>query len=150
MQKINCRCECGSVELRLTEAPFSRFYCHCETCQEVYQQPFADITLVNATAVEIRGLPTIEYRRYSENVERGICKDCRKPIIARIPEMSSVVLVPAYSYSKTDELPGGKLPVPKAHLYYHRAQQPVDDSLEKVSGAKESQLMALEIFSLKS
>lgn len=141
MKKITCECECGAVKLQLTESPRGRFYCHCSICQEVYQKPYADVTFVKSSVVEVSEESNIDYRSYTRNVKRGVCKNCEKPILARMTRMSSVVMIPAYSYRASD----GNLPEPKAHLYYHSRQAEVDDHVKKVNGPIRSQLKAMAI-----
>ena len=145
MQQIKCQCECGNVELTLTEAPRARFYCHCEFCQEVYQKPYADVTVVKSGTVEVNDESAIDYRNYTPNVNRGVCKNCGRPIIARMTKMSSIVMIPAYSYQNSEGISEADLPEPKAHLYYHRKQAEVDDSVKKVNGPVRSQLKAMGI-----
>ncbi len=41
----SCACSCGHSTFAVKGAPLLRFICHCEICQAIYKQPFADVTV---------------------------------------------------------------------------------------------------------
>lgn len=140
MSDINCQCSCGQVQLVLSEAPCARFQCHCEICQQVYAGPQADVTVARCRSVAIANPTAIEYRSYWSSLKRGVCRQCREPVIAWLPLLPfyKVALIPAQTYPED-----AVLPQVKAHIFYHRRQRDARDLAPKVSGFVRSELMAM-------
>lgn len=81
------RCLCGAVELRLSGAPISITYCHCESCRRATGSP---LTVVVGYEVAQVSYPKEEPRSFasSPGIDRPFCPHCGSRIgyrDARLP-----------------------------------------------------------------
>lgn len=72
MKTISCRC--GSVQVRLSDAPIVQFYCHCDDCRAVTGGAFLPIALFPADAVTVSGGPTSTWTY--KTLPRTRCSTC--------------------------------------------------------------------------
>ena len=135
----SCACACGRSTFRVGGPPVSRFYCHCNICQSVYRQPFADVTAFWAGAVSLPGNHGIWFQRYRlpPALRRGTCPSCNAPVIGflRLAPFLQLAFVPSRNFADPSALPPAG-----AHIFYHRRVDDVNDSLPKISGYWPSEL----------
>jgi hypothetical protein len=74
MEAITLSCRCGSVQLRVGNAPIAQFYCHCDDCRAVTGGAFAPIALFSTDAVTVSGGDTCTWT-YKE-LPRTRCSTC--------------------------------------------------------------------------
>jgi hypothetical protein len=136
-QELPCRCDCGQTQLKVAKPPMLRFHCHCMICQNLYQQPFSDVTVMWAKDAKLTECEHIEYKRPGLLLRRGVCTQCEQPIFATMTLLPGLKLafVPANRFDSNDELPRAT-----AHIFYHRSQAEMDDGLLKVRGFINSEL----------
>lgn len=129
----SCACRCGQSTLRAHGAPALRFFCHCQICQSVYKQPYADVTALWAGAISLPDDHSIQFKRYRRPpaLRRGTCPSCSAPVVGflRLAPFVQLAFVPSGNFS----VPAA-LPLPSVHVFYHRRVADVHDSLPKVSG----------------
>lgn len=137
-QDIFCRCECGQTQVTLAKPPMLRFHCHCTICQELYKQPFSDVTVMWAKHAKLTQSEHIEYRRPGLLLKRGVCTQCEQPIFATMTLFPGLklVFIPASRYENKALLPRAS-----AHIFYHRTQAEMNDGLLKVKGFIKSELV---------
>lgn len=132
-------CACGASKAKVGKLPRHRFYCHCTICQELYQKPFADVTIVRANAVDVTTPDTLTFKKYKAPpaLDRGVCNHCKKPLVGflSMPLMPKLAFVPAMNFAA-----GTKLPAATMHIYYKSRTSDCEDDLRKVAGAVASQL----------
>lgn len=136
-QELNCQCDCGAARFTLNKVPQVRFYCHCEICQEVYGKPYSDATVVSAGQVSIEDETRISYKSYWSSLQRGLCTECHQPTISFLTLLPfvKVAIIPAAVIDKTCSLPEAR-----AHIFYHRSVNPLNDGIEKVGGFIRSEI----------
>jgi hypothetical protein len=44
MQRYSVNCDCGAVQMALTDEPRVHGYCHCEDCRELLKIPYNAVT----------------------------------------------------------------------------------------------------------
>lgn len=139
-----CQCKCGLSKFSVSQIPRARFKCHCDTCQEVYERPYADVVGVNSTVVELLEDEHIVYKKFSPALERGVCSGCNRPVISFLTMSAffklKIALFPVVSLNKSVTPPEAQ-----AHIYYHSCSEPVDDAIPKISGKFSSTLKAIPI-----
>lgn len=137
-QDISCRCECGQTQVQLTAPPMLRFHCHCTICQNLYEQPFSDVTVMWSKHAKLIQSGDVEYRRPGLLLKRGVCSHCEQPIFATMTLFPGLKLafVPASRYDDHDMLPKAS-----AHIFYHRSESEVKDGLLQVKGFIKSELV---------
>ena len=74
MQAITLSCRCGSVQLRIGNAPIAQFYCHCDDCRAVTGGAFVPIALFSADAVAVSGGDTFTWAYKA--LPRTRCSTC--------------------------------------------------------------------------
>ncbi len=134
----NCACSCGSVRLRVTRPPMLRFMCHCTICQTVYGNPYADVTVVRASGVEIEDENLVAFGRHKAPpaLDRGLCKSCRQPVagfLAVAPGFR-LAFVPKHMYPAESQILPSTM-----HIFYGSRTADVDDALPKHNGFWSSQ-----------
>lgn len=136
-QELSCRCDCGQTQVSVAKKPMLRFHCHCTICQNLYQQPCSDVTVMWAKDATLTQSEHIEYRRPGLLLKRGVCTQCEQPIFATMTLFPGLKLafVPGNRYDQQAELPHAT-----AHIFYHRHQSDMKDGLLKVSGFVKSEL----------
>ncbi len=119
--------------------PTRRLYCHCSICQRVYNAPFADVTILPASAVSVPEESPIEYRRYKAPpaIKRGTCPNCHEPIVGFMtygPGLR-VAYIPASAFrSHPPDVPA------RLHVFYKTRVRDIDDDLPKHAGTLASLL----------
>jgi hypothetical protein len=135
----SCSCPCGQSTFTVSGVAISRFLCHCQICQSIYKQPFADVTTFWAGAVSLPEDHSIQFSRYRlpPALRRGTCAACTAPVVGLLSLAPFVQLafVPSKNFSAPTALPSAG-----AHIFYHRRVCDVHDSLQKVSGYWSSEL----------
>ncbi|QLC24218.1 hypothetical protein HFP57_03690 [Parasphingopyxis algicola] len=135
-------CSCGAARLTLTALPRHRFFCHCTVCQTVYRAPFADVTVIRADRVAIETPEAIAFARYKSPpaIERGICTNCGKPVVALadMPLSPRLAFIAAKNFDDAAALPPSSM-----HIHYGTRSADIDDTLPKRSGPLVSQLAAM-------
>lgn len=144
MTTDSCSCSCGTSSFTLNSKPLARFICHCTICQSVYQQPFADVTVLWANKVALPAKHDIRFKKYRSPpaLRRGVCSSCGRPVIGflRLAPFVQLAFVPARNYQDN-----GALPAPSLHMFYHSRVADVIDQLPKYSGYWRSQLAVTKL-----
>ena len=135
----SCSCPCGQSTFTVSGVAISRFLCHCQICQSIYKQPFADITTFWSGSVSLPEEHSIQFNRYRlpPALRRGACATCDAPVVGLLSLAPFVQL--AFVPSKNFSAPAA-LPSAGAHIFYHRRVCDVHDSLRKVNGYWPSEL----------
>ena len=133
-------CPCGTVGFETEVQPLARFYCHCTTCQKMYQRPYVDLTVAWSWNVNInQNADSVEWVRkhkFPVSVHRGVCQECSKPVLGRLQ-----VPTPGLSFIATANWSDrSTLPPPSGHIFYRSRVVEVDDPLPKVEGWLGSEL----------
>jgi hypothetical protein len=136
-QETSCRCECGQTQVRVVKPPMLRFHCHCTICQDLYKQPFSDVTVMWQKDAKLTQGENIEYRRPGLLLKRGVCTQCEQPIFATMTLLPSLLkwpgvrlaFVPANRYDDQSVLPK-----PSAHIFFHRSETQIEDGITKYKG----------------
>ena len=134
-----CACSCNATRFEVTGNPLTRFYCHCQICQFLYREPFADVTAWWGSGVTLPTTHPVRFRRYRAPpaLRRGICSACGQPAVgfmAILPFMT-LAFIPARNFVDRSALPPAA-----AHIFYHRRVRDVADDLPKHSGYWVSEL----------
>lgn len=126
-------CTCGKCSAEVTHAPSRRIYCHCSVCQRIYGKPFADVTILPASAVTVPKDSPLTFRRYKAPpaINRGTCPDCNQPVVGFMTYAPGlrVAYIPASAF-KSDP----PAVAPSAHLFYKTRTKDAEDALPKYSG----------------
>jgi hypothetical protein len=135
----SCACACGQSTFRVSGVPVWRFLCHCNICQSVYKQAFADVTAFWAGAVLLPEDNSVRFRRHRPPpaLRRGTCPSCNAPVVGylRLAPFVQLAFVPSGNFADATALPP-----PGAHIFYHRRVGDIPDSLPKISGYWRSEL----------
>jgi hypothetical protein len=119
MEAISLSCRCGSVQLRVGNAPTMQFYCHCDDCRAVTGGAFSPVALFSADEVAVSGGATSTWT-YRE-LPRTRCSTCGtflfgEPIGLGMRGVSGFLL-PSDMFG------------PTIHIHCERAVLPVKDDL---------------------
>ena len=136
-----CSCPCGASSFETTAPPVLRFFCHCQICQKLYQQPFADATVLRLSDVVLPQSHKIQFNKYRKfvGIERGLCAECNKPVLAITGSGSKgLAFVAAQNFSNKDVLPE-----PEMHIFYGSRAADIADELPKYKGYVMSQIAVL-------
>ena len=129
----------GELSTQVNGTPALRLFCHCQICQAIYKQPYADVTAFWAGAISLPEDHSIQFRRYRPPpaLRRGTCPSCGAPVVGflRLAPFLQLAFVPSRNFSTP-----AALPTPGAHIFYHRRIADVHDPLPKVSGYWRSEL----------
>lgn len=135
----SCACACGQSTLAVNGTPALRLFCHCQICQAIYKQPYADVTAFWTGAISLPDDHSIQFRRYRPPpaLRRGICPSCGAPVVGflRLAPFVQLAFVPSRNFPAQ-----AALPMPSAHIFYHRRISDVRDPLPKISGYWRSEL----------
>ncbi len=135
----SCACSCGQSIFAVNGTPAFRLFCHCQICQAIYKQPYADVTAFWAGAISLPEGHPIQFRTYRPPpaLRRGICPSCSAPVVGflRLAPFVQLAFVP--SRNVPDQ---AALPMPGAHIFYHRRIADANDLLPKISGYWRSEL----------
>ncbi len=140
-----CSCPCGASTFKVVAPPALRFYCHCSICQKLYQQPFADATVLKLSDVILPEAHEIQFKKYRKivGIERGTCSQCCKPVMAIAGSgAKGLAFIAAQNYADERMLP----PV-KMHIFYGSRCAEVEDELPKYRGYLRSQFAVLRSLS---
>lgn len=141
MTSLQCACPCGHTTFEVTQRPFARFFCHCTICQTLYKLPFADVTVVAASAVKLVESQKIQFHKYRAPpaLNRGTCAACGAPIAGFMgPRALGLAFVTGRNY-----LDQRTLPKPEMHIFYHSRVQEAADGLPTHSGYFGSELAVI-------
>jgi hypothetical protein len=76
------RCDCGLVEVQLTDEPMAQYVCHCDDCQAVHGKAYS-VALYAATAVDVtRGQISVLTLK---TTPRSKCTRCGTFVFAEVP-----------------------------------------------------------------
>lgn len=143
-----CSCPCGASSFEITAPPVLRFFCHCKICQKLYQQPFADATVLRLSDVVLPDSHNIKFNKYRKivGIDRGLCSQCNKPVLAIAGSGSKgLAFVAAQNFSNKDVLPE-----PAMHIFYASRTADIADELPKYKGYLRSQIAVLRSLSSAS
>ena len=136
--RLTSRCECGANRLAALRPPILRFFCHCLVCQQVYQKPYADVSMFWARDVDCAPDAPIRFKRYRSPpaVRRGSCVHCHVPVLGLLSPLpgARLAFLPSRHFDESDALPSAA-----AHIFYHRRVHASRDGLAKYSGYWPSQ-----------
>lgn len=140
----NCACPCGHSQFSIAGKPLARFFCHCRICQALYKLPFADIAAFWGTSITLPIGSDVSFRKYRPPpaVSRGTCSACGAPVVGflRVAPFLRLAFIPVRNIPDPSALP-----VPGAHIFYHRRVRDVNDSIPKVEGYWPSELTAVRL-----
>jgi hypothetical protein len=140
----SCACPCGQSTFVVNGTPALRLLCHCQVCQAVYKQPYADVTAFWAGAISLPEDHSIQFRRYRAPpaLRRGTCRSCGAPVVGflRLAPFVQLAFVPSRNFP----VPAA-LPMASAHIFYHRRIADEHDSLPKISGYWRSELAVTKL-----
>lgn len=131
-------CNCGQSKIIIHGQLLTRFICHCQICQKVYKDNFADILVFSKNAIVLTDDTTLQFKKHRlpPAVNRGVCSNCSQPMVgfmSLIPFIN-IAFVPAMHLKVTN------IPLqPSAHVFYHRRIQDSYDDFPKLSGYLRSQ-----------
>ncbi|MEM7181191.1 MAG: hypothetical protein AAF518_09780 [Spirochaetota bacterium] len=132
-------CSCGQTKLQIKQPPLTRFYCHCTICQQVYDKPYADVTVNWAWDIELVENHTTIFKEYKSflALERGTCTGCYEPTVSFLGHFpfKFLAFVPTQMYEETKNLPA-----PQGHIFYNSRVTSANDSLPTYQGYLESQM----------
>jgi hypothetical protein len=74
MEAMTLSCRCGSVQLRIGNAPMTQFYCHCDDCRAVTGGAFVPIVLFSTDAVAVTRGATFTWTY--KTLPRTRCSTC--------------------------------------------------------------------------
>ena len=135
----SCACRCGRTTFLVNGTPALRVLCHCEICQSVYGQPYADVTVFWAGAIVLPEDHSIQFRkhRWPPALRRGTCPTCGAPAVGflRLAPFVQLAFVPSANFPDP-----AALPAPGVHIFYHRRVADAPDSVPKFSGYWPSEL----------
>jgi hypothetical protein len=137
-------CPCGKSTVYVSGPPIGRFLCHCQICQSIYKQPFADVITFWASAVSLPREDSVKFKRYRPPpaLRRGTCASCSSPVAGflRVAPFMRLAFVPSRNFPAS-----AGLPLPSTHIFYHRRLGDALDSLPKISGYWSSELAVAKI-----
>ena len=139
----SCQCPCGSNQFEIHGEPITRFICHCTICQDKYQAPFVNAALFRLEDVEVFKGDAITFGKYKRigAIDRGICDDCNKPVMAKVGEGEKGLAFVATQNVKNPE----GLPPVKMHVFYGTRVEDSTDDLPKYKNWITSQFAFLKI-----
>ena len=138
-------CECGLCEVELSRLPTQRLFCHCTICQEVYGQPYADVTITDPRTIHPSNERPITFRKHKKflALDRGTCIECKRPVLGLLqlfPSMN-IAFLPSYTLGQmADEI------MPIMHIHYKSRIEDSTDSIPKFEGAFRSTIACLGPF----
>ena len=139
-----CACSCHQSRFGVNGRPITRLLCHCLICRSVYQQPFADVTVFWAGAIDLPQDHNVQFKHYRlpPALRRGMCPSCGAPVVGflRLAPLVRLAFVPTRNFPSQ-----AALPAPSVHIFYHRRLEDAADSLPKVSGYWPSQLAVTKL-----
>ncbi len=140
MNDISKICQCNNLVLIPSAKPLFRFICHCTTCQRYSGKPYNDECFFRYSAVNEVSHSNVSFKNYQSSIsplQRGSCENCGKPVfsVASLASLLKFALIPTESISKET------LPLPLAHVFYHRRESDINDQVAKCSGYWKSQLI---------
>ncbi len=138
-------CECGLCKIELSRLPTQRMFCHCTICQQVYDRPFADVTMTNPNTLRPPDKPAIIFKKHKKlfALDRGTCTECKRPVLALLQLIPGVKIafVPSYTLGQmADDIE------PSMHIHYRSRLEDFEDSKPKFEGALRSTIACLGPF----
>lgn len=100
MTNLTGGCACGAVRYQLTDEPIFQLICHCSDCQKASGSAFAEVLLVAADRLAMKGSEPKFYAVKAESgrtMSRGFCSECGSPLMIRRPETPQVAFIQAGS-----------------------------------------------------
>ena len=119
MQKIQGRCECGSVRYHCDAEPLLTAVCHCKSCQRTSGSAFSVVVAVPKGALVMDGAQPDAYRTVADSgaaVVRWFCSRCGSPIF------SYAEIAPALEWIKTGTLDDTSWLQPQMNIWCDSAQ----------------------------
>jgi hypothetical protein len=127
-----CACNCGNSRVTVHGPVLARILCHCLICQKIYQQPFADVVILNSRGVAIPPNQNIDFQTYRAQpaINRGRCAACALPVVGFLTPAPwlKLAFVPTENFPTTAPMPS-----PACHIFYHHRVTDAPDDLPKYS-----------------
>jgi hypothetical protein len=136
--KLHGSCQCGFCGFDVHVKLKARFICHCTICQSFTGKPYSDVTVVRAKYVTLINEDQMSFAKYRPppNIYRGVCCNCRTPIIEYAGfGPAKLMFIPASNFENQ-----ATLPEPQMHIFYDRRLTDYQDDLPKYRGYFSSQL----------
>ncbi|AXI47634.1 hypothetical protein C1J03_17455 [Sulfitobacter sp. SK012] len=142
---ITAACECGLCRVELSRLPTKRLFCHCTICQEVYGQPYADVSITDARTIHPSNTRPITFRKHKKSLalDSGTCMECKRPVLGLFKLFPGVKLafLPRYTLGKmADEI------MPCMHIHYQSRIKDSIDTIPKFEGELRSTIACLGPF----
>ena len=139
----SCQCPCGSNQFEIKGEPITRFYCHCIICQDKYEAPYVNAVLFKLDDVEFSKDDATTFGKYKRvaAIDRGICDNCNKPVMAKVGEGEKGLAFVATQNVKNPE----GLPPSAMHVFYGTRVEDSADDLPKYKNWVTSQFVFLKI-----
>ena len=121
-------CTCGQAQITVHGEPLTRYHCHCVTCQDVFEAPFSDVTVLLASEVALLSEGTVRFSSDGKvpAQERGVCKACGEPVVGFIRGLPFV----EFAVVPTRVLPADVPRIPsQGHILYSERVADVGDGL---------------------
>ena len=77
-------CLCGSVRLRVTEAPILTLACHCQDCQKLCASAYSLTAMIPAAGFSVTAGELVIGGLRSERRRHHFCRDCMTFVFTRI------------------------------------------------------------------
>lgn len=137
-------CPCGQTTFSVKGKPVLRFFCHCQICQTLYQEPCADVTVFWTGAIAIPEQAQIQYKTYRPPpaLKRATCPACQNPLFGFLTLAPFLRLEFVSTRNFADK---SDFPLPSAHIFYHRRKAEIQDALPKISGYLPSELAVTKL-----
>ncbi|MFE8072504.1 GFA family protein [Marinobacteraceae bacterium S3BR75-40.1] len=136
-------CPCGAASFTVHGRPLARFYCHCEICQQLYNQPFVDVSAFAEKAITVSDPAAISFRKYRKPpaLQRGTCRSCGQPVVGflHLGPLPGLAFLATRNLSEPEMLPS-----PRAHIFCHRKVAAIQDALPQISGYWRSEWAVFE------
>lgn len=141
--RYSCQCPCGANQFEINGEPITRFYCHCTICQDKYEAPFVNAVLFKLDDVEFSKDDATTFGKYKRvaAIDRGICDNCNKPVMAKVGEGEKGLAFVATQNVKNPE----GLPPSAMHVFYGTRVEDSADDLPKYKNWVTSQFVFLKI-----
>ena len=130
MTEYSLRCECGSINMKLSGTPRVRGTCHCGDCRELLNIPFHMVNawLPEQVVIETGEDKLVAHKHPTLNMQRVQCESCGETVYntnAAGWKVVSQLLVLKNLGEIPEELRS------QSHFFYNRRIIDVDDDLPK-------------------
>lgn len=126
----NIKCDCGTVNLRLSGAPRGRGHCHCNACRVLLNVPYHTVTAWNPEQVDIvSGAESlVAFQHPDLTMKKVFCSQCGE-VLYNTNKMDWRVVSQHLLKKRLGALPEELLPV--SHFHYASRIVDIDDDLPK-------------------